>query len=229
MIRRPPRSTLFPYTTLFRSLCMVQKAGPGRVGVKIRLGWESATWPNLAPAIEQTGASWICLHPRTGRQGFRGQADWKSLYQLKQTVNIPVIGSGDILSAQAARDCLAQNINNLINQADIQRRQNMMQRMSQAQNTPIAQPIQPQPVPTTPAMDDLEKQMAANINNNPYPVMQQSTINPLSEQAQNTPIAQPIQPQPTTWRSYRRTPWRVPWTISPSCALLRSKIGRAHV
>ncbi len=87
---------------------MVQKAGPSRVGVKIRLGWESATWPNLAPAIEQTGASWICLHPRTGRQGFRGQADWKSLYQLKQTVNIPVIGSGDILSAQAARDCLQQ-------------------------------------------------------------------------------------------------------------------------
>lgn len=106
--------------------------------------------------------------------------------------------------AQTADDFLdesgvtAQNINNLINQADIQRRQNMMQRMSQAQNTPIAQPIQPQPVPTTPAMDDLEKQMAANINNNPYPVMQQSTITPLSEQAQNTPIAQPIQPQPTT-------------------------------
>lgn len=106
--------------------------------------------------------------------------------------------------AQTADDFLdesgvtAQNINNLINQADIQRRQNMMQRMSQAQNTPIAQPIQPQSVPTTPAMDDLEKQMVANINNNPYPVMQQSTITPLSEQAQNTPIAQPVQPQPTT-------------------------------
>ena len=106
--------------------------------------------------------------------------------------------------AQTADDFLdesgvtAQNINNLINQADIQRRQNMMQRMSQAQNTPIAQPIQSQPVPTTPAMDDLEKQMADNINNSPYPVMQQSTITPLSEQAQNPPITQPIQPQPTT-------------------------------
>lgn len=106
--------------------------------------------------------------------------------------------------AQTADDFLdesgvtAQNINNLINQADIQRRQNMMQRMSQAQNTPITQSIQPQPVPTTPAMDDLEKHIAANINNNPYPVMQQSTITPLSDQAQNTPIAQSIQPQPTT-------------------------------
>ncbi len=87
---------------------MVQKAGTGRVGVKIRLGWESATWPELVPAIEQKGAAWICLHPRTGKQGFRGQADWSSLYKLKRCVSIPVIGSGDILNAQAAHDCLQQ-------------------------------------------------------------------------------------------------------------------------
>ncbi len=87
---------------------MVQKAGVGRTGVKIRLGWESATWRELAPAIEQTGVGWICLHPRTGKQGFRGQADWNSLAELKQRVSIPVIGSGDISSAQAARDCLQQ-------------------------------------------------------------------------------------------------------------------------
>lgn len=96
--------------------------------------------------------------------------------------------------AQTADDFLdesgttAQNISNLINQADIQRRQTMLQRMTQTQNSPN---IQPQP---TPATDDLEKQMAASIQNNPYPAMQQSTITPLSEQPQNSPATQQVAP-----------------------------------
>src|SRR2546427_8733731 len=48
MIRRPPRSTLFPYTTLFRSL----HAHPGRVG-------------DVRPAVQ---------HPRDGRHGHAGLA-----------------------------------------------------------------------------------------------------------------------------------------------------------
>lgn len=96
--------------------------------------------------------------------------------------------------AQTADDFLdesgttTQNISNLINQADIQRRQTMLQRMTQTQNSPN---IQPQP---TPATDDLEKQMAASIQNNPYPAMQQSTITPLSEQPQNSPATQQVAP-----------------------------------
>lgn len=96
--------------------------------------------------------------------------------------------------AQTADDFLdesgttAQNISNLINQADIQRRQTMLQRMTQTQNSPN---IQPQP---TPATDDLEKQMAASIQNNPYPAMQQSTITPLSEQPQSSPATQQVTP-----------------------------------
>lgn len=96
--------------------------------------------------------------------------------------------------AQTADDFLdesgttAQNISNLINQADIQRRQTMLQRMTQTQNSPN---IQPQP---TPATDDLEKQMAASIHNNPYPAMQQSTITPLSEQPQSSPATQQVTP-----------------------------------
>lgn len=96
--------------------------------------------------------------------------------------------------AQTADDFLdesgttAQNISNLINQADIQRRQTMLQRMTQTQNSPN---IHPQP---TPATDDLEKQMAASIQNNPYPAMQQSTITPLSEQPQSSPATQQVTP-----------------------------------
>ncbi len=87
---------------------MVQKAGNGRVGVKIRLGREKHSWQELAPAIEQAGAGWICMHPRTGKQGFRGQADWNCLKELKQLVHIPVLGSGDLFTAQNALDCIQQ-------------------------------------------------------------------------------------------------------------------------
>ena len=87
---------------------MVQKAGNGRVGVKIRLGREKHSWQELAPAIEQAGAGWICMHPRTGKQEFRGQADWNCLKELKQLVHIPVLGSGDLFTAQNALDCIQQ-------------------------------------------------------------------------------------------------------------------------
>lgn len=87
---------------------MVQKAGSGRVGVKIRLGREKHSWQELAPAIEQAGAGWICMHPRTGKQGFQGKADWNCLKELKQLVRIPVLGSGDLFTAQDALNCIQQ-------------------------------------------------------------------------------------------------------------------------
>lgn len=87
---------------------MVQKAGSGRVGVKIRLGREKHSWQELAPAIEQAGAGWICMHPRTGKQGFQEKADWNCLKELKQLVRIPVLGSGDLFTAQDALNCIQQ-------------------------------------------------------------------------------------------------------------------------
>ncbi len=55
---------------------MVQKAGTGRVGVKIRLGWESATWPELVPAIEQKGA------PATDRNRYCPFCPWSSFRSI---------------------------------------------------------------------------------------------------------------------------------------------------
>src|SRR3712207_7636974 len=62
MIRRPPRSTLFPYTTLFRSaLRPVQRAGRDRVGSAVRIarrgrGWELALGGSMGGAMEHRGA-----------------------------------------------------------------------------------------------------------------------------------------------------------------------------
>ena len=46
--------------------------------------------------IQEAGASWITLHPRTAAQARKGRADWSQIANLKQWMKIPVIGNGDI-------------------------------------------------------------------------------------------------------------------------------------
>ncbi len=46
--------------------------------------------------IQQAGASWITLHPRTAEQKRRGTADWSQIAQVKSWLKIPVIGNGDV-------------------------------------------------------------------------------------------------------------------------------------
>ena len=89
---------------------MVKIGGPGRVGVKIRLGWggPDPIHVELGKRIEQTGAAWVTLHPRFARQGFSGTADWSRLAELKQAVSLPVIGSGDLFTAQDGVKCLEE-------------------------------------------------------------------------------------------------------------------------
>src|SRR3712207_6910259 len=42
MIRRPPRSTLFPYTTLFRSSRVIEATIRGQLGGSVERRWEAA-------------------------------------------------------------------------------------------------------------------------------------------------------------------------------------------
>ena len=96
---------------------------------------------------------------------------------------------------QAVNDILdensttAQNINHLINQSDVRRRQEVIQRMQTGQSAtpPPTQTPQPsQPDNSTPATP---------LQMNPYPTMRQSVLNPVSER----PAASaPAQTQPTT-------------------------------
>jgi tRNA-dihydrouridine synthase B len=89
---------------------MFRMAGPGRVGVKIRLGWDPScvNYLEVAARLEQAGAAWITLHPRLARQGFSGAADWTCLRLLKERLNIPVLGSGDLFTAEDGMHCLRQ-------------------------------------------------------------------------------------------------------------------------
>ena len=75
------------------------------VTVKIRAGWDASSInaPELAAAVERAGAAAVAIHPRTKAQGFTGSADWALIAGVKQSVKIPVIGSGDIRSPEDAK------------------------------------------------------------------------------------------------------------------------------
>ena len=78
------------------------------VTVKIRSGWDSnhINAVEVAKVIEKAGASAICVHPRTRSQEYRGEADWSIIKAVKDNVNIPVIGNGDIKTPEDAKRML---------------------------------------------------------------------------------------------------------------------------
>ena len=67
---------------------------------KIRLGWEDLrNYTLIARIVEENGGAALAVHGRTKEQGYRGEADWDAIAEVKAAVKIPVIGNGDVKSA----------------------------------------------------------------------------------------------------------------------------------
>ena len=58
--------------------------------------------------IEKAGASALSLHGRTRKQMYEGHADWDIIKQVKEAVNIPVIGNGDVTTPELAKKMLEE-------------------------------------------------------------------------------------------------------------------------
>lgn len=75
------------------------------VTVKIRAGWDenSINAVQMAQIAEQNGAAAVAVHGRTKTQLYSGKADWDIIRAVKQSVNIPVIGNGDVTTPELCR------------------------------------------------------------------------------------------------------------------------------
>lgn len=78
------------------------------VTVKIRSGWDenSINAVEVAKICEKAGAKAIAIHARTRSQGYSGKADWEIIKKVKDAVNIPIIGNGDIKTVEDAKKML---------------------------------------------------------------------------------------------------------------------------
>ncbi len=70
------------------------------VTVKIRLGWDenSINYLEIGKIAQDCGAQMVTLHARTRAQQYTGRADWSAIAALKQSLNVPVVGNGDVVT-----------------------------------------------------------------------------------------------------------------------------------
>lgn len=95
---------------VYEIVASVVKSVKVPVTVKIRSGWDSnnINAEEIAKLIEKAGASAITVHARTRAQGYSGKADWNIIKQVKEAVNIPVIGNGDIKTCYDAKKMIEE-------------------------------------------------------------------------------------------------------------------------
>ena len=99
-------SALMKNTDLARQIAktVVDNANGTPVSVKMRKGWDDdcISCVELAKKVEAAGVNFITVHGRTRKEMYHPGIDMDSIKNVKQAVNIPVIGNGDIVSPEDA-------------------------------------------------------------------------------------------------------------------------------
>ncbi|MDH4261648.1 MAG: tRNA dihydrouridine synthase DusB [Spirochaetia bacterium] len=80
------------------------------VSGKIRLGWSDSekNYIEIGKILEGEGAWAVFIHARTRTMGYKGNASWEEISLLKENVQIPVFGNGDVLDLADARNKIYQ-------------------------------------------------------------------------------------------------------------------------
>lgn len=74
------------------------------VTIKIRTGWDSSlrNAHEVVRAAADAGVAWVAIHGRTRAQGYSGDADWDFIGEVKAKSPLPIIGNGDVVTAEQA-------------------------------------------------------------------------------------------------------------------------------
>lgn len=78
------------------------------ISVKMRIGWDRKHIFAVenALAAQEAGASMIAMHGRTRKQMYMGEADWETLHDVVQVLDIPFVANGDITTPELAKKAL---------------------------------------------------------------------------------------------------------------------------
>ena len=89
-------------------LTAVVKNSEKPVTLKIRKGWDDdcINAVEIAKIAQECGISALAIHGRTREQFYSGKADWDIIAEIKQAIDIPIIGNGDVFEVQDAVNML---------------------------------------------------------------------------------------------------------------------------
>jgi len=106
VVRRGAGAALLKNVNRLRQITEeVVRISPVPVVAKIRQGWDEnqVNAVEVAKILEGCGVQAITIHPRTQAQQYRGHSDWSIIGKLKEAVSIPIIGNGDVKTADDAK------------------------------------------------------------------------------------------------------------------------------
>jgi nifR3 family TIM-barrel protein len=95
---------------IYEMVAAVTDAVEKPVTVKMRMGWDEDHIYAVknAQAVERAGGKAVALHGRTRLQMYEGKANWDIIREVKQNINIPLIGNGDVGTPQDAKRMLEE-------------------------------------------------------------------------------------------------------------------------